>query len=284
MLWNASVISGYSVSASDGKIGTISDFLFDDTNWLMRWLVVDTGNWLLGRRVLLPSSALAHLDAETRECSIKLTMQQIKDSPDVDTERPVSRQMESHVYGYYGYLPYWSGGYGLMGAMGGYGYLGGMGGAMPISSPSQRLDEDIAGAQQNHDDVHLRSVAAVTSYHIHASDGEIGHVETFLIEDADWSIRYLVVDTKNWWPGKKVLISPLSIRDISWLDRLVNLNTDRLKVKEGPAYDEAMKIDHAYDEKLRAHYGISFAMPAEDGVHSTSAQPLPAGDSSAAPA
>jgi hypothetical protein len=102
---DASAINGYAISASDGKIGTISDFLFDDTNWLVRWLVVDTGYWLSGRKVLLPSSALAHLNAKKEECSIKLTMQQIKDSPNVDTDRPVSRQMEATVYGYYGYSP-----------------------------------------------------------------------------------------------------------------------------------------------------------------------------------
>ncbi len=95
MLWNASAINGYATAASDGKVGTISDFLFDDTSWLVRWLVVDTGNWLSDRKVLLSSSALGRLDAKEEECSIKLTMQQIKDSPDIDTDRPVTRQMET---------------------------------------------------------------------------------------------------------------------------------------------------------------------------------------------
>lgn len=261
MLWNASAINGYAIAASDGKIGTIDDFLFDDTNWLVRWLVVDTGNWLSGRKVLLPSSALAHLDVKKEECSIKLTMQQIKDSPDVDTDRPVSRQMETGVYGYYGYSPYWNSGYGYMGGMGyigGYGYMGGMGGAMPILSGSRRREEEIADAQQNRDDVHLRSVEAVTGYHIHASDGEIGHVEDFLIEDADWSIRYLVVDTKNWWPGKKALISPQSVKEIDWPDRLVNINVDRQKVEGGPAYDASVTIDGAFDEKFLTYFGIKW--------------------------
>lgn len=259
MLWNASEINGFAISASDGEIGTISDFFFDDTNWLVRWLVVDTGNWLSGRKVLLPSSALAHLNAEKKECMINLTMQQIEDSPDVDTERPVSRQMETKFYGYYGYSPYWDSGYGLMGGMGfmgGYGYMGGLGGAMPISPGSKQREEEIADAQRNRDNVHLRSVSAVSRYHIHANDGEIGHVEAFLIEDADWSIRYLVVDTKNWWPGKKVLISPLSVLEISWPDSLVKLDADRQKVKESPAYDESISVDQAYDERILTHYGI----------------------------
>lgn len=259
MLWNASAINSYAIAASDGKIGTISDFLFDDTNWLVRWLVVDTGNWLSGRKVLLPSSALAQLNAERKDCSIKLTMQQIKDGPDVDTDRPVSRQMESSVYDYYGYRPYWNSGYGYMGGvgyMGSYGYAGGMGGAMLISPESRRREKEIADAHREHDDVHLRSVHEVTGYHIHASDGEIGHVEDFIIEDADWSIRYLVVDTKNWWPGKKVLISPRSVKTIDWGDRLVNINVDRQKVEGGMAYDASVTIDQAFDEKFLTYYGI----------------------------
>ena len=150
MLWHAAAIKGYAVAASDGEIGTVSDFLFDDTSWLVRWLVVDTGNWLSGRKVLLPSSALGSLDAKEEKCSVKLTMQQIKDSPEIDTDRPVSRQMETNAYGYYGYSPYWNSGYGYMGGigyMGGYGYMGGMGGAVPISLGLRRREAEIADAQ-----------------------------------------------------------------------------------------------------------------------------------------
>src|SRR5450432_3052929 len=107
MLWNASSLKGYAIEASDGRLGTVSDFLFDDTSWLVRWLVVDTGKWLSGRKVLLPTLVLGHLDAEREEFAVRLTMQQVKDSPDIDTERSVSRQMESSVYDYYGWRPYW---------------------------------------------------------------------------------------------------------------------------------------------------------------------------------
>ncbi len=108
---------------------------------------------------------------------------------------------------------------------------------------------------ESDDDPHLRSIEAVTGYHIHASDGEIGHVEDFLVEDADWSIHYLVVDTKNWWPGKKVLISPRSAREIDWTDNLVNLNVDRQRVKDSPAYDASTTVDRAYEKNFRSHYG-----------------------------
>ena len=134
MLWHASAINGYAIEASDGDIGTVSDFLFDDASWLVRWLVVDTGNWLSGRKVLLPPSALGRLYANDRVFAVRLTKQQIKDSPEIDTDRPVSRQMETSVYDYYGWSPYW--GSGLY--MGGYGYMPGSGMASPYLGARRR--------------------------------------------------------------------------------------------------------------------------------------------------
>ncbi len=239
MLWNASVIKGYAIEASDGDIGTVSDFLFDDASWLVRWLVVDTGNWLSGRKVLLPPSVLGRLYAKDRVFAVKLTKQQIKDSPEIDTDRPVSRQMETGVYDYYGWSPYWGTGF-YMAATAicrapGWLRLTWERGVMSRRSPKPRRPRRCASA----------SVEAVTGYHIHASDGEVGHVEDFLVEDADWSIHYLVVDTKNWWPGKKDLISPRSALDIDWTDKLVNLKVDRQTVKDSPTYDPSAPADRA---------------------------------------
>lgn len=243
MLRNASAINGYVVAASDGPLGTVIDFLFDDASWLVRWMVVDTGNWLSGRKVLLPASVLGHLDPTREKFSVTLTMQQVKDSPDIDAERPVSRQMETNVYDYYGWTPYWGTGF-YMG--GGYGRMGAVAG--------RRREEDIARIERRDDDPHLRSIESVTGYHIHASDGEIGHVEDFLVEDADWSIHYLIVDTKNWWPGKKVLISPSSVQEIDWTDKLVHLNVDRQRVKDSPAYDASTTVDRAYEKQFHSYY------------------------------
>jgi sporulation protein YlmC with PRC-barrel domain len=225
MLRNASVIDGYAIAASDGQVGTVSDFLFDDASWLVRWLVVDTGNWLSGRKVLLPASVLDHLDQPERHFSVRLTMQQVKDSPDIYTDQPVSRQMETNIYDYYGWNPYWSTGY-MGGAMAGPFYL----------EPIPRV-LDVADTRGNKGDPHLRSIEAITGYHVHASDGEIGHVEDFLVQDEDWSIRHLVVATKNWWPGKKVLISRRSVREIDWSDKVVNLDIDRQRVQDSPEYE-----------------------------------------------
>jgi hypothetical protein len=177
-----------------------------------------------------------------------LTKQQVKDSPGIDTDRPVSRQMETDVYHYYGWYPYWGGSY-----MGGYGYMGGA-----MASPYWgygRREAEIAEARHRNDDPHLRSIKAVTGYHIEATDGGIGHVEDFLLSDADWSIHYLVVDTKNWWPGKKVLISPRSAQEVDWVGKEVHLDVNRQKVKDSPTYDPATIVNRFYETRFHQYYG-----------------------------
>jgi hypothetical protein len=249
MLWDASTINGYVIEASDGRLGIVSDLLFEDVDWAIRWLVVDTGSWLSGRKVLLALSALGQPDRALRHFPVKLTMQQVKDSPDVETDQPVSRQIEAHVYNYYGWDPYWGGGLTPMSnAM-----------ALPFVAPlhlSQTNLRDLrnADAQPIEGDPHLRSIAAVTGYRIHATDGEVGHVEDFLVDDAGWSIHYIAVDTRNWWPGEKVLISPRSVREIDWANGLVHLDVDRQKVKNSPLLEPTMTVDRAYEDKHRAHY------------------------------
>lgn len=249
MLWNASKIKGYSVAASDGDIGTVSDLLFDDDSWRIRWLVVDTSTWFTERKVLLPTSTLGHVDQKNERFSVKLTRQQVKDSPDIDTQRPVSRQSENDIYSYYGWTPYWGGGL----------YVGGYGSGVtaPIVSPvpdAQGIRREAVEAQHRRDDPNLRSIDTVEGYYIKATDGDIGHVEDMLIEETDWSIHYLVVDTKNWWPGKKVLISPRSAEDINWANKTVSLNVDRERVKNSPEYDASTIVDRAYEDRFGAYY------------------------------
>ena len=257
MLWDASAITGYAIEASDGQIGSVSDMLFEDVNWTLRWLVVDTGNWLSGRKVLLPVSALGHPDRASRNFTVKLTMDQVRHSPDIDTEASVSRQNEAHVYDYYGLDPYWGGGlYPISNAM-----------AVPFLAPlapdeRRALDAADVGnvpeATGLHEagDPHLRSIESVTGYHIHASDGEIGHVEDFLIDDIDWNIQYLTVDTANWWFGNRVLIAPKMVQKIDWAERMIDLNVERQKVRDAPPYDPNMTVDGAFDEKFVGYYGF----------------------------
>jgi len=231
MLWSALAIKGYAIEASDGEIGTVSDILFDDKSWLTRWMVVHTGSWAFGRKVLLPRSTLGKPDENLRQFPVALTQQQVKDSPDVDVDLPVSRQMESSVYRYYSWPPYWESELSPMGIPAG----------MPLYLPLQALGGPVpqqsGTTTQGDGDPNLRSVMTVIGYHIEATDGPIGHAEDFWVDHIDGRVRYLTVDTGKWWPGKKRVISPGLIREIDWLTRTISLNVDVEKLKSGPAFD-----------------------------------------------
>jgi hypothetical protein len=245
MLWNASSLRGYSISASDGEIGSVTDLLFDDAEWTVRWAVVDTGTWLPGRKVLLPPHVLGVPDVARRTFSVALTRDQVKDSPDVDTDRPVSRVEESDVFGYYGWEPYWLG----------YPYAATAGIADPLP-PGRARPEQVPGAARR-DDPHLRSVEEVTGYYVHAADGDIGHVEDFLLDDAGWAVRYLVVDTRNWWPGKKTLVLPQAFRSVDWTRSTIATALTRDRIKQAPEYDPDLTVDRAYEERFHQHYGYA---------------------------
>jgi hypothetical protein len=104
-------------------------------------------------------------------------------------------------------------------------------------------------------DPHLRSSRAVTGYHVVASDGEVGHVDDFLIDDETWAIRYIVIDTHNWLPGKHVLLGPEWIEHIDWSARTVRVGVPRDRIKRAPEFDGSAPVGRDYEEALHAHYG-----------------------------
>ena len=249
MLWNAFSIKGYQIAASDGLLGTVSDFLFSDDGWRIKWLVVDTGKWLPGRQVRIHPRALGPPDAALRHFPVSLTKQQVKESPDIATDQPVSRQMEQHLYDHYGWDPAWGETYFQAGAITSKlvppPYLAG---AFPHDTPHTIIDRPPT-------DSHLRSVVAMRGYHIRASDGDIGHVADFLVDDADWSLRYIMADTGNWWPGVQVLLSPTVVRTIDWGEQTLTVSLSRDQVKSSPKYSAAKIVDGHYEQELTDHYG-----------------------------
>jgi sporulation protein YlmC with PRC-barrel domain len=247
MLMAGSALKGYAIEAKDGRLGTVKDVLFDDRTWKVRWLVVDAGTWLTGRKVLVHPSFVAQADYVGRSLAVTLTMAQVKDSPDIAQDRPVSRQMETSLYDYYGWDPVWGGsifGGGTMTQAFGAPY----GAGLALREP--------ALPEIHHDDgdPNLRSIDAATGYHMHAKDGFIGHVENFLVDDESWDIRYLIVDTKNWWPGKHVLIAPAAVTEMSWSRHRIELDVSCDQVRESPPWEPATVIDRAYEERLHSHY------------------------------
>jgi len=239
MLCKANTLKGYSLDSLEGDIGKVKEFYFDDRHWAIRYLVADTGNWLVGRQVLISPYALAAVNKEERHIDIDLTKKQIEDSPSLDSDKPVSRQFEDAYYGYYGWPMYWAGPY--------------MWGPYPYIARDRKKWSEYAQSKKEWNP-NLRSTHDVSGHHIQAPDGEIGHVEDFIIDDETWTIRYLIVDTRNWWPGKKVLISPQWIERVSWSKSKVFVKLTRETIQQSPEYTEESLLTRDYEIGLHRHY------------------------------
>ena len=238
------------MGATDGEIGKVKEFYFDDVTWTVRYLVVETGNWLNGRKVLIAPQALLTPDWNNEVFPINLTKEKIKNSPNIDTEKPVSRQHEIEMYDYYPWTSYWRGGM--------------WGGGMGIPEMLTEARQPTAGAVRSENntevkhvdgDSHLRSTHELTGYTIIAIDGKIGDVEDFLVDDTSWKLDFLVVDTGHWFPGKKVLISPNLVKEIEWDSSEVIIKVSEADVKNSPEYEPGEAISESYPANLQNYYG-----------------------------
>jgi uncharacterized protein YrrD len=246
MLKLGSTLMGYAIKANDGEIGNIADFLFDDRTWLVRWLVVETGNWLTGRKVLLLPATLGKADHGRQELPVALTLAQVAASPELSEHEPVSTQMERHLYDYYDWEP-----------ISGDSAFGEFPIASRFSAPPLFSSEPAArtpAISRDESDPHLRSLAAISGYHILASDGAIGKSEDVLIDDSGWGIPFLVVDTGDWWSGHQVLISPHAVKEISCAEREIRLNVSRDQVRTSPPWSPLGDIEPSYEADLHKHY------------------------------
>jgi hypothetical protein len=241
MLDKAKTLTGYSLHSLDGDIGKARDFYFDDHYWTIRYLVADTGEWLVSRKVLISPHSLAGVDSDQGSITVKLTKDQIEHSPTLNRDKPVSRQFERAYFGFYG-LPM---------------YFGFEQGRVKAGQFAQTT--------KKRGDPDLRSTHDVSGHHVEASDGEIGHVEDFLIDDQTWAIRYLIVDTKDWLPGKRVLISPKWIERVSWSEKQVVVDLTREAIGQAPEYPDSPPLTRDQEIALHRHYGRPGYWDAEAG-------------------
>jgi hypothetical protein len=235
------------IGAKDGELGRLVDLYFDDVAWAVRYLVVDTGHWLPGRQVLISPAAVGEMETGTHVLPVALTQEQVKHSPDVDTALPVSRQRETELAAYYGWPLYWAPDASAWGT--GVPTLP-AGAAAAAYSPG-----DTALIERQAADPHLRSARDVVGYHIHARDGDIGHVADFLVQGWEWMVRYLVIDTRHFWSGKSVLIPPHDVLDVDWTEARVSVDLVREKIQDAPAYNPQVPVHRDYEERLYEYYG-----------------------------
>ncbi len=242
-------LKGYSLQARDGDIGTITDVWFDDDRWTVRYLVVRTGGWLMGRKLLLSPAVVRQVDTTRHQIVVDLTRDQVEQSPPIESEQTVSRHHESQLHDHYGWSPYWVGAdFGAWGSMG----------------ADTTLPVEPRPAVSEPPEPHLHSSDEVRGYGMHARDGEIGEVVDFVIHDEDWTVRYLVADTRKWLPGRKVLLAPGWVNAIRWSDKEIVIDVEREILRTAPDYEGPQAIDKLYEVHLYQHYGVALKHKLEE--------------------
>ncbi len=236
MLKNAKEFRNYSLRATDGEIGRLKDFYFDDRRWTVRYLVVETGAWLESRRVLIsPEAIRSGPEWGEQVLPLDLSQEEIRRSPSVDMARPITQQAEEDLRQYYGWPSYFD--------------------VLPLTAPPPAIPP---GAEKRQPaDPHLYSSSVVLGYHLEALDGPIGHVADFLIDDSTWDIAYVVIDTRNWLPGRHVLLDPEWIGQVDWAGARLRVNLARDVIKASPPYDASRPASTEYSARLYSHYGKS---------------------------
>jgi len=227
MLRSIKQLHGDKLGASDGEIGQVKDFYFDDQNWAVRYVVADTGSWLSGRKVLISPHAFGSLHQAGKLLLVNLTRKQIEDSPSIESHKPVSRQYEEEYYRYYGWPYYWQGD-----------GLWGMSGFPILELPAEPLPGEPAtasGHSPERADAHLRSTQAVTGYHLQASDGIAGHVCDFMMDTQSWAIRQLVIRTGHRFSGKQVSIPADKVERIGYEESTIFVNLTKEAVEQSSA-------------------------------------------------
>lgn len=229
MLQNLKELYGIKLTASDGEIGQVKDFYFDDKTWVIRYVVADTGTWLTGRLVLLSPHAFGRLDRDGHTLHVKLHKQQIQDSPSIETHQPVSRQYEVQYYNYYGWPAYWNGS-----------AVWGLGDYPVVLPPSMEQME--AHLHRHHDDRHLQSARAINGYAIQGVDGPTGHLTGLKMDDRSWAIRELIVEAGHWYSGKEILIAPSKVARLSYEESTIHVQLTKADI-QGTADHELVKAD-----------------------------------------
>ncbi len=241
-MWrSARQLRGYTVEGSDGPIGKLDDVYFEETGWKVRYLVVKTGGWLLERLVLLAPDCAGAPEPARRVLPVRLTRRQVRDSPPVEAALPVSRRGEIELAAYYGWPDYW---------IGDAAY-----GAGAVYFPTPAEEPEAAGAAPGPEQARLRSARELTGYRLEAADGEIGHIEDFLIEEAGWTVRYLSVDTGHWLPGRRVLVAAEWVGRIDEARLQVLTDLTRERIRSAPAYDPGTPLTREQEARLYEHYG-----------------------------
>lgn len=232
----------YVIRAEDGELGRVDQFYFDDLTWIIRYMTIKMERSLPGRVVLIPLAGLGTPDYEKQIIPLKLTIAQVLGSPSIEIGEPISREHEIELQKHYSWPGYWGESY----------YMPPGYGTPSITATYTESPPETPGEKIRKMDPHLRSTQTVKDFHIQSSDGKIGTIEDYLIDDVTWDIRYLVVNTRIWLPDRFILISPQWISEAKWSDRKIIVDLTRDAIKQSPMYDPEKPVSLDYEGKLRA--------------------------------
>jgi sporulation protein YlmC with PRC-barrel domain len=259
MLRSLNDIQDYAMHATDGDIGHLRDVTFDERTWVVRYLVVDAGTWLANRQVLISPIGIAPINWREQSIPVSITRQQVERSPAFDSLQPLTREHEIEYLGHYRFPFYW----------GGTNIWGSETYPRDLKVPSVGLDippfnllreeqGDFPARESGvmHQDPALHSAIGLKGCRVVASDGDVGHVTDLVFDEDTWAIRYLVVETTDWWQAHQLLIAPQSIDKIDWGDITINLSMVRHEVKAFPHHDPSVKVDR-HDEVGAAQPHVS---------------------------
>ena len=241
MIRSISEFLGYVLQSEDGELGLCKDFLVDDRDWTVRYVVGDTRKWLPGRKVLLPPSSLKDADFSRRRLPLKLTKEQVKGSPPLEEHAHPSREYEVMWFDYYGISEYW--------------LEEDKRGMTENPTAMAIAEQESATAGEAQKESHIFSVAEVIGSSIAAADGDIGHLDDFLVDLKAWKLRYAVVDTRNWLPGRQVCIA---VGCVQWVDQVrdrVGIGLSKEMIKNSPEYSSVEPMTEAYQVVLHDYYG-----------------------------
>jgi uncharacterized protein YrrD len=256
MLYSVKQIHGYKLRETNGDIGNVREVYFDNQAWCVRYFIVETGLWLFGRKVLISPVAITGIDTANAVITVNLTREQVKKSPDISTDAPISRLIETQLYQHYGWPEYW----GSNNAVNlGMGYPFGVSSIAPTTVVQPATESEVEREVKTMEDQqifesHLHSSQEVTGYHVSAKDDDIGRVHDYIIDDVNWSMRYFVVDASGWLPNLKILLATEWIDSISWDESRVYVNLPKDVIANGPPYDPAVPITREYETLLFASF------------------------------
>ena len=235
---------GYSIQAIDGEKGKVNDFLFDDETWIIRYLEVDLGTLFSENRVLIPREHLSEPHWESKHFPVNLTIKKIEESPDLEFDLPVSRAYEKELVKHHELKPYWP--------INPHNF----GGVTSFYNPQLPLKPPVKIEDIEIEETSLRSFKEIKSYFIKALDDRFGHIHDLIIEDENWQIIYVVVDTLNIIPWSKRVLLPVEvIENINYLKQEAVINLTKESIEDAPEYDPSMAINAEYEKVLYDFYG-----------------------------